>query len=250
MTLVAKNLSVRVKRRTLVRSLTCRVRRGRVTVVLGPNGSGKSTLLRHLAGLTRAGTGTVEIDGLALAELSPIRRAASVSWQGALPSAEFGFTVRERLGMSGGTRSVEAAIAKLDLGHRADASLDELSTGEQQRVEIAALWRSPAPVWLLDEPTAHLDLRHQSSVLSMLRREAAGGRAVCVVLHDLAQAQAIADDCIALDGSERPLVGTAEQILCSRQLEQIFATPICAAQDLTSDPLLPDFASEAALIKE
>ena len=80
------------------------------------------------------------------------------------------------------------------------------------------------PFWLADEPTSHLDLGHQVACLELFRAEARAGRALLVVLHDLTQAHALADDALLLhpDGSSR--FGAAAELLRPAELEPVFET--------------------------
>ena len=103
-----------------------------------------------------------------------------------------------------------------------ERALGELSSGERQRVEIAALMMRDCPVWLMDEPTAHLDMRHQVDCLRLIKQQAKKGRLIFAVLHDLQQAAAVADVVVLLGGKGGVQVGQAQDLLTAEQLEPIF----------------------------
>ncbi|MBW2241946.1 MAG: ABC transporter ATP-binding protein [Deltaproteobacteria bacterium] len=244
MELVTHGLELRRGEPVLISNLEMAVGPGEIWVVLGPNGSGKSTLLLALAGVLRPTAGEVLLDGRRLSRWLPAERGERIAWQGSLPSAEFGFKVHERLELvPSHTRKVKDALERLDLGPLAGRRLFELSAGERQRVELAALWLRDAPVWLLDEPTTHLDLRHQVSCLDLLREEARNGRSLIVVLHDLTQAHAIADQALLLRADETHQAGPAKELLRPEELEQVFGTRLHVAHGPEESALLPAYHS-------
>jgi len=246
MELLTRSLSVGRGGRNLIRGLDLRIGPGETWVVLGPNGSGKSTLLLTLAGVLQPEAGDVLLDGTGIGRLRPAERGQRVAWQGDLPSAEFGFSVRERLDLvPREERDPDAALRRLDLGGLEGRRLFELSAGERQRVELAALWLRDAPLWLLDEPTAHLDLRHQVTCLELLRDEARAGRSLVVVLHDLTQAHALADRGLLLGPEGTHQAGHAEELLQPATLERVFDTRLQVAQAPAGPVLLPDYTATA-----
>jgi iron complex transport system ATP-binding protein len=242
MALVTRELSLQRGDRLLVEGLGIGVEAGEIWTVLGPNGSGKSTLLLTLAGVLRPAAGEVILDERRIDRWSSGQRGERIAWQGALPSAEFGFTVRERLELvPQQARNPADALRRLDLATLADRRLFELSAGERQRVELAALWLRDAPLWLLDEPTAHLDLRHQVVFLDLLREDARAGRSLIVVLHDLTQAHAIADQALILGDDVFHRSGPAAELLRPNELRDVFGTRLHVAQGPEESALLPAY---------
>jgi len=227
MLLELSDLSIARGGRTLLSGLGCTFKAGEVVVVLGPNGAGKSSLLLALAGLIPAGGG-IELQGRPLAAYGRDELSRSIAWQGELPPTEFGLTVRQRLELAAGEACVdveEAALA-MDVVTLLQRPLGELSSGERQRTELAALMLRGAPIWLLDEPTAHLDLKHQIHCMHMIKEHRAKGRAIVTVLHDLQQAMAIADHLILIDGRGRAEYGEAKQLFTGEQLSHLFDAPV------------------------
>ncbi|HKI59931.1 MAG TPA: ABC transporter ATP-binding protein [Mariprofundaceae bacterium] len=237
---VMKLSGVAVERggRILLSDLHCELHSGKVTVVLGPNGAGKSSLLLALAGLIPA-SGEVELVGRPLADYGRDELSRSVAWQGDLPPTEFGLTVRQRLELAAGevTESLESTADSMDIEPLLHRPLGELSSGERQRTELAALMLRSAPVWLLDEPTAHLDLKHQIHCINMLKQQRDSGRTIITVLHDLQQAMAVADDLILIDGKGGAEYGEASHLFDSGKLTQLFNAPLKQQGSL----LVPDY---------
>ncbi len=221
--------------RRLFAPLDWRLRAGRIAVVLGPNGVGKSSLLLALAGLLPAG-GRLLLDGRPLTAHARRELASRIAWQGELPPVDFGLTVRQRLALAGD--GIDDAAGEMDVAHLLDRPLGALSAGERQRVELAAVLLRGAPLWLLDEPTAHLDLRHQARCLDMLRRAREGGRGIVVVLHDLAQAEAVADDAILIGADGSAAAGPADAMLEAGRLSALYEARLARKPCLVPDYLI------------
>ncbi|MGE0628050.1 MAG: heme ABC transporter ATP-binding protein [Hyphomicrobiaceae bacterium] len=206
--------------RKLLDDIRLDFRSGKVTGIIGPNGAGKSTLLRVMAGEIRPEGGTVELDGQDLQSHRAGRLAARRAVVPQATALAFPFTAIEVVELGGTVpgfgitdqRVQIIAMAALDVvGMRplAGRFFTELSGGERQRVQFAralcqldcASWargKEHAPVLLLDEPTASLDLAHQLAVLDEAQRRARAGAVVVTVLHDLNLAARYADEVILL----------------------------------------------------
>lgn len=221
------NLAVERGGHILLSKLSCNIKAGEIVVVLGPNGAGKSSLLLAMSGLIPA-TGNIELAGKMLASYGRNELSQTIAWQGDLPPTEFGLTVRQRLELAAGedTEGVESTASSMDIAPLLQRPLGELSSGERQRTELAALMLRDTPVWLLDEPTAHLDLKHQIQCINMIKAECGRGRAIVTVLHDLQQAMAMADYLILIDGKGNAEYGEAKKLFASARLSQLFDAPV------------------------
>src|SRR5512143_1571561 len=172
--LTLDSLSVNYGPRTVLRNISLRVSPGEMLAVIGPNGAGKSTLIRAASGALAPKQGRALLGQLDAHRLSPdlrARQVAIVPQAVRLPEA---FTVLETVLMgrtpylgwlSRESRAdfalARAAMERADVDTLADRCIGELSGGEQQRVLIARALAQSAPILLMDEPTAHLDLKHQ-----------------------------------------------------------------------------------------
>jgi len=232
--------------RELLHGLDFELSPGRVTVVLGPNGAGKSSLLLALAGMLEAEAGSVLLNDRSLDSFTRSELACVIGWQGEMPPTEFGLSVEQRLmlAIQGGLNATEGSLRRegvceaMELIALRQQTLGELSSGERQRVELAAMMARDCPLWLLDEPCAHLDIRHQAAWLQIMRSKAGEGKAMLVVLHDVQQASAIADDVILIHGDGRVSCGEAGSLLRPDVLRDLFHTDL---QLLDGRVLVPDY---------
>ncbi len=241
-----RNLRLARGARELIRDLGIKLFAGETCVVLGSNGVGKSTLLMTLAGLHAAKEGSILVGGVELACMGSRQRSRLLAWCGDLPADEFGLTVRDRLDLAAEaceeSRLLEAA-RRFDLLDLLDRDMAGLSAGERQRCELAALMLRDVPVWLLDEPCAHLDLRHQKDALSLIREQKALGRLVVVVLHDLVQAACVADRVLLLDGNGGWRFDEAGRLLRREVLEPLYQARLSSCgQGKGHQVLIPDFS--------
>lgn len=239
--LAARDLTVTVAGRALVRDVSLAVEGGSLQVIVGPNGAGKSTLVGLLSGALRPTSGTVAYDGAPVATIPPWRLAAM---RAVLPQAArlaFPFAAAEvaRIGLDGIGRGLGArdraailarALARADVAHLADRAYPTLSGGEQARVQFARVLcqleagRTVADrqVLFLDEPTASLDLRHQGALLDAAAGLAATGVAVVAILHDLNLAAAYADRLLVLDGGRLVAGGRPAEVLTDDLIAEVF----------------------------
>ncbi|MCG7631751.1 thiol reductant ABC exporter subunit CydD [Gordonia McavH-238-E] len=168
---------------------------GSLTVFTGPNGSGKSTVLAAMMGLLTPDEGSVLIGSTPVAEADPAALHEQIAWLPQQPVVVPG-TVAENLELFGSLdrESFESASAAtgfadliVELPERLDTVLGTggvgLSAGQRQRLALTRVLASPAPLLLLDEPTAHLDEASERDVLAALRDRARAGDTVVVVAH-------------------------------------------------------------------
>jgi iron complex transport system ATP-binding protein len=187
--------------RTVFQNVSFAVAPGELVALCGPNGAGKSTLLRLLLGLHAPSAGAVHLGGAPVGTLSrrQIARRAALLLQDA--PFELPLTVREAVALGrlphlerfqaeseADRAAVERALSLTDTVALADRPLTEISGGERQRVHLARALAQAAPLLLLDEPIAGLDLSHQLQALDLLRATVDGGRGAVVALHDLSLA--------------------------------------------------------------
>lgn len=184
---------------TLLRDLSLRVMPGEMVALLGPNGAGKTTVLRLASGVLAPRSGSIALNGESLGRLGRAEVARRVAVVPQDFSVQFAYTVRQvvELGRTphrgflgfGGMDDRAAVARALDetrTAALADRVFNELSGGERQRVIIALALAQEASTVLLDEPTAHLDIRHQIETLELLRRmNRERGLTVVAALHDL-----------------------------------------------------------------
>jgi iron complex transport system ATP-binding protein len=204
--------------------------------LVGPNGAGKSTLLRVSAGTLHPTAGRVEIGGTPIAQLERseiAKRLAVVPQQTALP---FAMRVEEVVALGRlpheapmrGARpadkaAVSAAIDRVGLGHLLGRDARELSLGERQLVLLALAVAQAAPVMLLDEPTVHLDLRHQVEAMELMRDlNERDGTSMIAVLHDLGLAAHFFPRILLIDHGRLVADGTPRDVLTDERIREVF----------------------------
>jgi iron complex transport system ATP-binding protein len=234
--LVAEGIGVSVRARWLLRGVSISVSPGEIVALVGPNGSGKSTLVRVMAGDLEPTTGSVMLDDRPIGGFRPhdlaLRRA--VLPQQTIP--QFAFTAREVVEMGRGPHRgndqtvVAASLARTESSHVADRTFPSLSGGEQARVSLARVLAQEAPLLLLDEPTASLDLRHQQLVMEVARDLATEGAMIVAVLHDLNLAAGYADRIALMHDGRLVADGPPWQTLTEPLLTEIFACPIAVTE--------------------
>ncbi|MGO0122966.1 ABC transporter ATP-binding protein [Desulfothermobacter acidiphilus] len=218
-----------------LRGVAFAVQSGEVLGVVGPNGSGKSTLLRCLAKVLKPHVGTVFLDGKDLAGLKGREVGRLLGYVPPPGSGQaFPCTVlvtvlqgrRPHLTWGVGPRDLEVvtrALAYLGLTELAERQLNELSSGQRQKVLIARALAQEPEVFLLDEPTATLDLRYQLEVLALMRKlSKEQGCVVVMVLHDLGLASRFSDRLLLLHQGSIFAAGSAESVLTPENLRVVY----------------------------
>jgi iron complex transport system ATP-binding protein len=224
--LALEAVSVTLGGARIVDRLSCTVERGEWVALIGPNGAGKTTALRAIAGLLDydGDVGVLARDARTLARKELARQIALVPQVPVIPGD---ISVRAyvllgrtpHLGYFGSEgradhRAVDVALEQLDLVALAERRLDTLSGGERQRATLARALAQDAPLLLLDEPTASLDMGRQQQVLEIVDRlRARRGLTVLSTMHDLTLAGQYADRLLLLDGGRLVAAGTADEVL-------------------------------------
>ena len=235
--LSARSLSAMHGAQQVLQGVSLSVHAGQWLAVVGPNGAGKSTLLRCLAGLMPLSAGQ-----LAWAPVDEHARhhrhlrTPTLSWLGQDAVLDEAMSVQDTVALGrlphqgwwswGGpseqdAQAIDQALQDTDMSWAAHRPLRALSGGERQRVRLARALAVQAPVLLLDEPVAHLDAPHQRLVAQVLRREAARGRAVVSVLHEIPLALA-ADRLAVMQSGQLLHVGERDDSVTHRSIEQVF----------------------------
>jgi len=234
-----QNLSASYHGHQVLHNLSLEVKNGEVLALIGPNGAGKSTIIRAASGVIPS-TGSVRTNGDDFHALDPMKRAKYIAVVPQAISLPPAFTVWETvlmgrtpyLGFMGNASSHDEELARQSLTrvhavNLSDRRVGELSGGEAQRILLARALCQSTPILLLDEPTAHLDLQYQVSLLELIRDLAQKeDLAVLIALHDLNLAARYADRVALLVGGKLNAIGNPRDVLTPEKISNAYCLPI------------------------
>ena len=234
-----ESLSVSYGSREILHNISLDVQSGEALALIGPNGAGKSTLIRAASGVIPY-TGQVRANGDDFSSLSPIQRARYIATVPQAVSMPPAYTVWETvlfgrtpyLGFLGQPSQKDEEIARQSLQRVsalpfADRRIGELSGGEQQRILLARALCQSTPILLLDEPTAHLDLQYQVSLLELVSELAHKDYlAVLIALHDLNLAAHYADRIALMVAGNIKAMGIPKEVLQPDLIAEAYCLPV------------------------
>ncbi|MEM7136447.1 MAG: ABC transporter ATP-binding protein [Myxococcota bacterium] len=234
----AKGVSVTLDGRAVLRNASLLAEPGEVLALLGPNGAGKTTFLKAIAGLLPY-AGQVTIGDDEVSSIPPRDRAKRVAYVPQRSLLRSALSVEEvvalgryvHAGSFGGMSRRCASVIEeaLETAHATALRhriFTQLSVGEQQRVLLARALASEAPVLLLDEPTAALDVGEGLAVLRLIRRLANSGHTLIVVVHDLADARSTTDRALLLDDGQVIERGPTEDVVSTEPVRRVYGVEL------------------------
>lgn len=243
--LAAQNIELKYDPRQppILSGLTLEIRAGEFLGIVGPNGSGKSTLIRALSRALRPERGLALLNGQDLFRRVSARDSAqSIAVVPQSAAVSLGFTVWEIVRMGRAPHLprrpfaaeserdeeiVAEAMRTAGVEDLAERVATTLSGGEWQRVLLARALAQETDILLLDEPTAHLDIRHQWDALHLARSLAhENGKAVLAVLHDLNLAAAYCDRLLLLSGGRIVAQGTPADVLTPENVHRVYGARV------------------------
>ena len=234
--LAVDGVTVAYGQRTIVDAADLVIGSGERVALVGPNGAGKSTLLRALTGVLAPRAGSVRLCGDRIESVARLAVARTIAVVPELADVPFAMAVDALVAIGRlpheppltGLRpsdlaAVDGAIDRVGIGALRHRDVRELSMGERQLVFIAVALAQSAPVLVLDEPTAHLDIRHQVEVMELLvelnRRD---GTTIVAVLHDLALAAHFFPRIVVLDRGRIVADGPPAAVLDGARIRAVF----------------------------
>jgi len=261
-----RDLTLSYGERVALQDVSLSLARGELLGVVGPNASGKSSLIRAITDVVTPQRGEVWLDGSLVRRLSRRELSLRVAVVPQNPSLPEAFTALEvvlmgrtpHLGLLQSERradwaAVRRALEQTDAWHLVDRRIGELSGGERQRVVVARALAQEAPLLLLDEPTAHLDVGHQAAVLELLQRLCRGDgadsspKAVLAVVHDLTLAAQYCDRLAMLSEGRLVALGSPQEVLSPQVLASVYRTQVSVfPHPLTGRPVVTPAMNGAA----
>jgi len=235
-----RNLQANYGDQPVLSNINFNLQHGEMLALIGPNGSGKTSLLRCIGGVHPSWRGEITLDDQDVEEMSRRERAkqfAVVPQNAQLPPA---FTVWESVALgrtphlnwlgqlsAKDEARIDWALQAAEVNSLKDRMLGHLSGGEQQRTLLARAMAQEAPILLLDEPTAHLDLHHQISFLNLVQRLVKEKHlAVLIALHDLNLASLYAQRLILLESGRIQADGPPSEVLTTENLQAVYKAPL------------------------
>ncbi len=227
------NLSFAYRTEPILNNISFSVEQGEFVGILGPNGCGKTTLLRSLGHLVKGSKGSVFIEDKDITLISRNEIARAVSFVPQLSSPIDGFSVEEMVSMgrmpyaaywsygnSEDKKVIEETLKEFQLDGRRNKDISRLSGGEYQRVIIARALAQKTKILLLDEPTSHLDIKHQIDIMDLLKnlREVT----VIATFHDIRMAK---NNCgrLLLMGAGRIIAdGKPDAVLTPENIKKVY----------------------------
>ena len=236
-TLSLSDVSVKRGKRQIVNNVSLQVTPGDVVALVGPNGAGKSSILATLSGDLTPERGEAMLMGRPTSSYRPLQQARLRSMLLQANQVSFPFTVQQVVDMGRSPwagqpeeeRDEEAiahAIESVEIGHLVSRRFNELSGGEKARVSLARVLAQEAPIILLDEPTAALDLHHQEGVMALIRRLGHDGKSVVVVVHDLTLAAAYADHVALIVDGRIDAMGAPAEVITPERISEVYRVEV------------------------
>lgn len=237
-----------------LKNINLKVKKGEFIGIIGPNGSGKTTLLRAITKIIKAGKGKILLRGQDIKTLSFNQIAKQV----AVVSQSFGdnpqITVEELvllgrtpyrkrwqiLETKGDLEAAEEAMSLAGTTVFKNRPLAGLSAGERQLVTISAALAQKTELLLLDEPTSHLDIAHQVTILNLLKRlNRQKGLTIITILHDLNLAGEYCGRLLLLNNGVIHKFGTPQEVLTYQTIEEVYKTLVVVkTSPLSSKPYI------------
>lgn len=252
--LITQQLTLSIAGKQICQQLDLQLEPGQIWGILGRNGIGKTTLLHTLAGLRKADSGDIFVSQNNINDLTRKQIAQKIGLLLQHIEDPFPSTVLETV-ITGRHPHIpamqwestldyeiaEKALTTVGMENLKHRPVNQLSGGERQRVSIATLITQNPDIFLLDEPSSHLDLHHQSILLSWLCNYARQYQRVLLMsLHDINLAARYCDHILLLLGNGEYLTGPSEHILNESNLEKVFFHPVKQHHLGQQDIFIPD----------
>ena len=232
------HLSLQLEGNEILSDVSFQLQKGESCSLIGPNGAGKTTLLKCLLGIYRATQGSVQIFGVEQKDLSQREIALRLAYVPQGIHNDIGFSVREFVSFSryphlgswgrlseNDEQIIDDSLKATHTKSLSERSFESLSGGEKQKVLIASALAQEAEILLLDEPTSHLDYRHQVEVQALLENlQKEKGLTLLKVTHQLNPMLFSIDHVLALSEGELVFSGEPHDLLKDGQLEKIYKT--------------------------
>ncbi|MBE8538918.1 ATP-binding cassette domain-containing protein [Geoglobus acetivorans] len=232
MKLRVSNITVRLNSTEILKEVSLEIHRGEFVSLLGPNGSGKSTILRTIYGILKPTGGAVYLNGK---ELNGAGFEEVAKLIGYLPQEQSEANLKvldvvllgrtPYIRINPGKDDYALAMKALELvgmENFAHRRFSELSGGEKQKVMLARIFCQNTDFMLLDEPTAHLDVKSQLEILEIVKKMVKAGKSTLISLHDINLAAMFSDRILMIRNGKIIYAGTPEEVIRPDRIEEVF----------------------------
>ena len=212
----------------LLQNINFAINPGELVGIIGPNGAGKSTLLQCLSGFITPKSGDISLFERPLNSYSHQQRAQYLSYLPQHTEPAFGFLVQDiihyghRQSTSTSDQEINNIIKQLEISSFLKRPINQLSGGEQQRVHFARLLIQNSAIMLLDEPTASLDIGHESLLLNILSNHCQQGKSALIAIHNLNTAITFCDRLLLLEHGQQIAFDIPQKVLTSHQINELY----------------------------
>lgn len=231
----------------VLKNVNIQIGQNELVGVIGPNGAGKSSLLKVLSGFEAPLNGDIQLNNQSLRSFSALQRAQHISFLAQYSQSSFAFGVFETIALGARPNTQSQDSIKTQIQKMADQlnirplltkRMNELSGGEAQLVHFARIQLQDAPLMLLDEPTASLDVGHESHLLSILKQQCKNGYSALMAIHNINVAAAFCDRLILLNQGAVHSHGSVEQVITPQTIRELYGQHVRVLHDEHGTPFI------------
>ncbi|MFC1501225.1 ABC transporter ATP-binding protein [Elusimicrobiota bacterium] len=247
MMLDIKNLSCGYGKKEIIKNISLSIEKGDILGMIGPNGAGKTTLLRAITKILKLTSGNILFKNKNILNIPTLNLAQSIATVPQFTSIPFSFTVGELVMMGRfphikrlqnpsehDINIVNRSMEITDITEQKERNVNELSGGEIQRAVLAQALAQEPELLLLDEPTAHLDIKHQVDLLNIIQRlNKETSLTVIMINHDLNLSSEFCKRITLLDEGKIIKIGKPDEVLTSSIIFDIYKTKV----NVTKNPV-------------
>ena len=217
-----KDLSLTVDKLTIFNGANINIPKDKITVLVGPNGVGKTTLLKLISGVVKPQSGIIEKNCKELFYLPQrIKYPQGITLQEYIESSFYKQNWKWFLSKEE-KQKVDEVLDLLELTDKKETLIDNLSSGELQKANIALGLVSNADVLLLDEPTSNMDLINQIKVLDIIKKLTKKGISSIIVLHDINLSSSYGDYFVGISKERKIITAEKKDFINADVLNEIF----------------------------
>ncbi len=241
-----------------LRNITFDIMPGEFVALMGPNGSGKTTMMRCINKIMETDCGTIEIDGQNIADLSMSEMSRICTTVPADTAVDFSLSVRDYVALGRSPyiktiwwedeedeRLIGDAMWDLGVASYANRRLQELSSGERARVLLAKGIVQTPKLLLVDEPSAHLDIKYKIQIMEILKGlSRSRGLTVLIASHDINLLTRFCDRILLLSEGHIVDYGTAKQVVTEESIQRVFDIRVKVVEEEETVYVLPTGSTE------